>query len=69
MKKNLHLVPVNIQDIGEKIKDKNLRDNELANYIVRLEATRDYCNEIIIKAKNEQQKRVPDWKITREYCS
>jgi hypothetical protein len=69
LKKNMHLVPVNIQDIADKINDPTTRDNELQNYIMRLEAVRDFCNETITKAKNEQKKRVPAWKVTREYCS
>jgi len=40
--KNLHLVPINIQDLVEKLNDKNVRENELMNYQLRLEAIRDY---------------------------
>lgn len=70
MKKNLHLVPVNIQDIAEKLSNtKNMSRNELSSYIVRLETIRDYCNEVVNKAKAEERKRVPDWKNTREICS
>jgi hypothetical protein len=47
--KNLHLVPINIQDLVEKLNDKNIRENELMNYQLRLEAIRDYCAEAIYK--------------------
>lgn len=41
---NLHLVPVNIQDLVEKLNDKSIRENEELNYVLRLEAIRDYCS-------------------------
>ena len=42
--KNDHLVPVNIQDIVNRLNDKNIRENERANLLVRLDAIRDYEN-------------------------
>ena len=40
--KNLHLVPVNILDLVEKINDNNIRENERNNYVLRLEAILEY---------------------------
>lgn len=51
--KNLHLVPVNIQDIVEKMMDKNTRENEKYNYTVRVEAIRDFCSEAIRLSENK----------------
>jgi hypothetical protein len=40
--KNLHLVPANVIDLVDRINDNNIRENERNNYILRLEAIRDY---------------------------
>ena len=45
--KNLHLVPINIQDLIEKMMDKNTRENERMNYALRVEAIRDFCTEAL----------------------
>ena len=47
--KNLHLVPVNILDLVEKINDKTIRENEKNNYVLRLEATSAYIAEALNK--------------------
>lgn len=70
MKKNMHLVPVNVQDLGDKLKTPNLKDSEMTNYIMRLEAIRDFCDQAI---KVDRDKRHKDyaqgWKSTRDFCS
>jgi len=68
MKKNLHLVPNNIQDIVEQLQNPTVRENERANYVLRLEAIRDFCEAAIKKSADDKRKKIPDWKITREYC-
>jgi hypothetical protein len=40
--KNLHLIPANVLDLIDKINDNNIKENERNNYILRLEAIRDY---------------------------
>jgi len=40
--KNEHLVPVNVVDLVNKINDRNIRENERNNYVLRLEAIREY---------------------------
>jgi methionyl-tRNA synthetase len=47
--KNLHLVPVNVIDLVEKINDKTIRENEKNNYVLRLEATASYITEALHK--------------------
>jgi len=42
--KNLHLVPVNIIDLVDKLNDPTIRENERNNYVFRLEAIREYTN-------------------------
>jgi hypothetical protein len=69
MKKNLHLVPNNIQDIVEQLQNPTVRGNERANYVLRLEAIRDFCEAAIKKSAEDERKKIPAWKITREYCS
>jgi hypothetical protein len=41
--KNEHLVPVNVVDIVNRLKDSSIRENERMNYVLRLEAIREYC--------------------------
>jgi hypothetical protein len=70
MKKNqLHLVPNNIQDIVEQLQKSNVRGNERMNYVLRLEAIRDFCDAAVKKSAEDERKKIPDWKLTREYCS
>ena len=40
--KNLHLLPAIVIDLVDKINDTNIRENERNNYLLRLEAIRDY---------------------------
>lgn len=47
--KNEHLVPVNILDIVNRLRDKNMSENERMNLILRLEAIRDYSAAAIAK--------------------
>lgn len=42
MMKNLHLVPINVLDLIDKINDTSIKENERNNYVLRLEAIRDY---------------------------
>lgn len=68
--KNQHLIPANILDIFEKLNDPKLRDNERANYILRLETIRDYCDVAVKKANDRKLKEyAKSWKSTRDYCS
>ena len=62
--KNLHLVPVNIQDLCEKLFDKNIRENEHQNYLLRVEAIREYCDEALRKSNNKIS-AVPFKKVRR----
>lgn len=41
--KNEHLVPVNVIDIVNRLADPAIRENERMNYVLRLEAIREYC--------------------------
>jgi len=52
--KNLHMIPINIVDLAEKLLDKNLRENERMNYQQRLEAIRDYCSITITKSISQK---------------
>jgi hypothetical protein len=47
--KNEHLVPVNIVDIVNKLTDPTVRENERMNYVMRLEAIRDYVTQAVYK--------------------
>ena len=57
MNKNIHLIPINIIDIIDRINDKNTKENERMNLIIRLEAIRDYCNAALIKQTNQKTSR------------
>jgi hypothetical protein len=52
--KNLHLVPVNILDLVEKINDNSIRENERNNYILRLETTAAFISEAVTKRKTQK---------------
>jgi len=52
--KNLHLVPVNVVDIVEKMNDKTIRENEHNNYVLRIEAIRDYCAAALVKQLSQK---------------
>jgi hypothetical protein len=47
--KNDHLVPVNVQDIVNRLKEKNLSNNERLVLLQRLEAIRDFVSNAITK--------------------
>mgnify|MGYP003353033115 CR=1 FL=1 len=51
--KNLHLIPINIQDLVEKMMNKNTRENERTNYIIRAEAIRDFLADSIRQNENK----------------
>jgi len=55
MMKNNHLVPVNIQDIVNRLNDKNIRENEKANLLIRLDAICDYVTAAVVKVHNENR--------------
>ena len=52
--KNLHLVPINVVDIVDKLSNKDIRENEQINYLMRLEAIRDYTTAAITKFQNQK---------------
>lgn len=47
--KNEHLIPPILIDLAEKFNSPSVRENEKINYILRFEAIRDYCSDIISK--------------------
>jgi len=51
--KNQHLIPVNVLDLVEKINSKYINEYEKQNYIMRLEAIRDCCDNAVKKANNK----------------
>lgn len=55
--KNEHLVPVNIQDIVNRLNDKTVRENERANLLLRLDAIRDYVTAAVVKANSKNENR------------
>lgn len=61
--KNEHLVPVNIVDLVNKLNDKTLRENEVMNYQLRLEAIKEYCS--IALHKHHAQKPVHKPRLSR----
>lgn len=52
----MHLIPPSVIDIVEKLNSPTVHVNEKMNYIVRLEAIRDYCISSINKNNNSSQK-------------
>jgi len=56
--KNLHLVPIVVQDIAEKMLIRPHK-NENSIYITRMEAIRDFCNDALrqVETKISAQKK------------
>lgn len=57
--KNLHLIPINVIDIVERLNTPGIREMERSNYILRLEAIRDYCDISINKNNNQKPVKSP----------
>ena len=55
--KNDHLVPVVVQDIVNRLKDKTIGENERANLLLRLDAIRDYVTAAVVKANTKNENR------------
>ena len=55
--KNDHLVPVNIQDIVNRLNDKNIKENERMNLLMRLDTIRDYVTAAVVKANSKNENR------------
>ena len=55
--KNEHLVPVVVQDIVNRLKDKTIGENERANLLLRLDAIRDYVTAAVVKANTKNENR------------
>lgn len=53
--KNEYLVPVVVQDIVNRLNDKNVRENERANLLIRLDAIRDYVTAAVVKANQKNE--------------
>ena len=62
--KNDHLVPVNIQDIVNRLNDKNIKENERMNLLMRLDAIRDYVTAAVVKANSKNENRT----FNRQSC-
>lgn len=52
----MHLIPPSVIDIVDKFSAPNVHVNEKMNYLVRLEAIRDYCISTINKHNNSSQR-------------
>lgn len=63
--KNEHLVPVNIVDLANKLSDKTIRENERNNYLLRLEAVREYCSVAINKHNTSRPIVKPNTRVIR----
>jgi hypothetical protein len=63
--KNEHLVPVNIVDLVNKLQDKTLRENEVANYQLRLEAIKEYCSIALHKHLASKPVSKPNTRVMR----
>lgn len=55
--KNEYLVPVVVQDIVNRLNDKNIRENERVNLLIRLDAIRDYVTAAVVKANSKNENR------------
>lgn len=47
--KNQHLIPPSVVDIVDKLSSPIAHENEKMNYVLRLEAIRDYCSTVLVK--------------------
>lgn len=53
--KNDHLIPPSIFDIIDRMNHPTVGENELSNYIIRLEAIRDICDQTLKKHENSKK--------------
>ena len=63
--KNEHLIPPTIVDLVEKFNSPSARENEKMNYILRLEAIRDYCSVVINKHNSSKSVTKSNTRIMR----
>jgi hypothetical protein len=63
--KNEHLIPPIVLDIAEKFNSPSVRENEKMNYILRLEAIRDYCSVVINKHNSNKPVTKPNTRTMR----
>jgi len=59
----LHLIPINVVDLVTKLTDLNIGENEKFNYIMRIEAIKEYCdyalnNHNTVKNLNLKKKKI-----------
>jgi len=57
----MHLIPQAVIDCAEGVANTK-QDNLRLNYIMRLEAIRDYCDEVIKRAEASNRRKVTEWK-------
>jgi hypothetical protein len=58
--KNEHLIPPIVLDLVEKFNSPHVRENEKMNYILRIEAIRDYCSTAINKYNAQKPIQKPN---------
>jgi hypothetical protein len=63
--KNQHLIPINVQDIVDKLEAAK-NENEINNYLLRLEAIRDYCENKIHTHRIRYEKNYSNKSIFRK---
>lgn len=51
--KNKHLIPPSVLDIVDRYNSPLAQQNEKMNYILRLEAIRDFCEDTLRKDKEQ----------------
>lgn len=61
--KNEHLIPPIVMDIVDKFNSPSVRENEKLNYMIRLEAIRDYCDKNIKKHLANQITKKPNTRV------
>ena len=54
-KSRLHLVPISICDIADKLFDKNMNSDHVMTYVNRLEATRAYIDYALAQHNEKHQ--------------
>ena len=61
----LHLIPINVVDLVTKLADSNIGENEKFNYIMRIEAIKEYCDYALNKHNTFKNLNLKKKKIIR----
>jgi hypothetical protein len=61
----LHLIPIIVVDLATKLVDSNIGEHEKNNYVMRIEAIKEYCDYALNKHNTVKNLNLKKKKIIR----